>query len=81
MQSRNDPGRNRPADEGRQNDPDLRDDSAAQPGVSTMSSSSADDDNQDLTETAADSFREEGRNENADADLDDIDKDDEGKII
>ena len=75
MQSINDPGRNRPADEGKRNDPNLRDDSASQPGVNTMSNSDYDDDNKDLTETAADSFRGDDLDENADPDLDDIHED------
>lgn len=67
--------RNRPAEEGRKNDPDLRDRSAEQPGVSTMSSSKTDEANQHLTETAADNFREnDSKDNNADADLDDIDR-------
>jgi hypothetical protein len=49
--------RNRPAEDGRKHDPDLRDESAAQPGASTMSSSPTDDANQHLTRTAGDSFR------------------------
>jgi hypothetical protein len=69
MQSNNNPRRNRPAEEGKRNDPDLRDNSAAQPGVQTMSSSDTDEANQNLTETAADSFREDSEDKNADPDL------------
>jgi hypothetical protein len=58
-----DPRRNVPTEEGRNNDPDLRDESAIQPGINTVSSSEYDDDNEELTETAADDFRE---SENAD---------------
>jgi len=54
-----DPRRNKTHDTGRKNDPDLRDESALQPGVSIVSSSSYDDDDQKLTETAADDFGEE----------------------
>jgi hypothetical protein len=76
MNPGNDPRRNQPADEGRKNDPNLRDDSAAQPGVNTMSSSPSDEDNQEVTQTAADNFREQDlHDEKADADLDDIDED------
>ncbi|MGZ3838279.1 MAG: hypothetical protein ACXVMS_05175 [Flavisolibacter sp.] len=71
MQPSNDPIRNRPSEEGRKNDPDLRDESAAQPGTSTMSSSQTDDANQKLTETAADGFREKSKDPKADPDLDD----------
>jgi cell division protein FtsX len=69
MQTNKDLNRNRPAEDGRKNDPDLRDESAAQPGVQTMSSSNTDEANQDLTETARDSFRENNRDKNADPDL------------
>ena len=51
--------RNQPAEEGRKNDPDVRDETAIQPGVSTISSSESDPANQQLTRTAADDFREE----------------------
>jgi len=54
-----DPSRNQPTEKGRKNDPNLRDESAAQPGVSTVSSSEYDDHNKQLTETAADDFREQ----------------------
>ena len=50
----NDPGRNRPAEEGQNNDPNLRDESAAQPGVSTMSSSNSDYLNEETTESVSD---------------------------
>lgn len=53
----NDPHRNEPAEKGRNNDPNVRDESAAQPGINTVSSSDYDDDNQQLTETAKDDFR------------------------
>jgi hypothetical protein len=54
-----DPRRNVPAEKGRDNDPDLRDESAIQPGINTVSSSEYDNDNEELTRTAADDFREE----------------------
>jgi hypothetical protein len=54
-----DPKRNRPADEGKKGDPNIRDESAAQPGISTLSTSDNDDENQHLTRTASDSFRED----------------------
>jgi hypothetical protein len=50
----NDPGRNRPSSEGESNDPNLRDASAAQPGVSTMSSSDTDNLNQETTQSVSD---------------------------
>ncbi|HVF97461.1 MAG TPA: hypothetical protein VM871_09080 [Flavisolibacter sp.] len=59
MEKNTDPKRNRPADEGRQNDPHIRDESAVQPGVSTLSTSKNDEENQHLTRTASDDFRED----------------------
>lgn len=50
----NDPVRNRPSEEGRNNDPNLRDDSAAQPGVSTISTSGTDYQNQETSESVSD---------------------------
>ena len=49
----NDP-RNRPAEEGIGNDPGLRDESAAQPGASTISTSGSDYANQETTESVSD---------------------------
>jgi len=46
--------RNRPSGEGRDNDPDIRDESAIQPGASTISPSHTDDSNQHLTSSALD---------------------------
>lgn len=60
MNNNTDPKRNRPSDEGKQNDPNIRDESAVQPGVSTLSTSKNDEVNQNLTRTASDSFREDG---------------------
>ena len=48
--------RNIPSEEGRKNDPNIRDESALQPGVQTISSSDYDDANQHLTKTASDNF-------------------------
>jgi hypothetical protein len=62
----NDPGRNRPSSEGENNDPDFRDESAAQPGVSTMSSSDTDYLNEETTQSVSD-----------DPDTSDFDDDDE----
>ncbi len=74
MKKDNDPiERNQPAEAGRKNDPDLRDESAAQPGVSTMSSSPTDDANQHLTRTASDTFDTDlDFGKNADKAFDDI---------
>lgn len=54
-----DPRRNVPTEKGRDNDPNLRDETAIQPGISTVSNSDYDDDNKNLTATAADDFRED----------------------
>ena len=71
-----DPKRNKPADEGRDNDPNIRDESAFQPGMSTVSSSDYDGDNEQLTKTAADDFREDvDRDKKADPAFDEIDRD------
>jgi hypothetical protein len=49
--------RARPSDEGRRNDPNIRDESAPQPGVNTISSSKYDDDNQRTTKSSADGYK------------------------
>ncbi|TCJ12427.1 hypothetical protein EPD60_14215 [Flaviaesturariibacter flavus] len=46
-----------PADEGRRDDPNIRDESGAQPGVNTMSGSSYDRDNQRTTKSAGDGYK------------------------
>ena len=51
--------RNRPSEEGRNNDTYIRDDSALQPGTNTISSSDTDVANNELTRTASDDFRTE----------------------
>ena len=67
--------RNQPTEEGRNNDPNLRDESAAQPGINTVSNSDYDDDNEELTKTAADDFREEDDfDPNADRSFDEVDE-------
>ena len=58
MESTTDPKRNVPADEGKNNDPHVRDEDARQPGIETNSSAPNDEANQHLTRTASDSFRE-----------------------
>lgn len=69
--SEKEPLRNRPAEEGRNEDPNLRDRSGQQPGVPTMSSSQSDKENDDLTETAADNFASDFGKE-ADKEFDDL---------
>lgn len=66
--------RNRPAEDGRKNDPDLRDRSDMQPGTSTISSSPTDDANQHLTQTAADDFRSTQFGSDADKRFDEVDE-------
>lgn len=54
-----DPRRNKPTEKERDNDPNLRDATAIQPGISTVSNSDYDNENEKLTKTGADDFREE----------------------
>jgi hypothetical protein len=70
--STNSSDRNRPAGDGKDHDPDLRDRSAIQPGTSTISKSSTDKDNEALTKTGADDFREEKDDDRADPSFDEI---------
>jgi hypothetical protein len=58
MQDEKDITRNRPTEEGRRNDPNLRDDDARQ-GANTMSTSETDGAKENLTRTTSDSFRED----------------------
>lgn len=68
--------RNIPSEEGTRNDPHVRDESAQRPGVSTLSPSDYDDENERTTKTASDSFRTESWGTDADAGFDDIVDDD-----
>jgi len=65
--------RNQPSEEGRDNDPQVRDESAAQPGVNTMSRSSTDRANEGLTKTTVegDSVEDHG-DQKRDARFDEI---------
>lgn len=58
MDNEKDFQRNRPAEKGHQNDPNLRDEDARQ-GASTMSGSETDRGRESLTETTSDNFRQE----------------------
>ena len=69
--------RNIPSDEGRRNDPHIRDESAQQPGASTLSSSDFDDENQRTTKTAGDSFRTEAWGTDADTAFDEVSGDED----
>jgi hypothetical protein len=74
----NEMDRNRSSDTGRGNDPNLRDDSALQPGISTVSDSQSDDLNDDLTQTAAgDDFTDDLEDDDADATFEEVDEEDE----
>lgn len=69
-----DPVRNRPAEEGQRNDPDLRDESGIQPGVNTISSSNTDAQDKELSKTAADNYRtSDEEDKNADPEFDEVD--------
>ena len=70
--------RDRPADEGRRNDPDLRDESGAQPGVGTMSSGPYDQANEHSSKSAADGYKTPFGND-ADKTYDDPGSGEEGK--
>lgn len=58
MQDEKDITRNRPTEEGRRNDPNLRDEDARQ-GGNTMSTSETDSAKENLTRTTSDNFRED----------------------
>jgi hypothetical protein len=75
MEKEKEPQRNKTADQGKNNDPGLRDQSQQQPGVQTRSSNDSDESDQRLTKTASDNFREDDWAEGADADLDSGEKD------
>jgi hypothetical protein len=70
--------RNRPADKGRGNDPFVRDDSAQQPGVNTMSDSSNNDRfNERITKTTGDNNEDPKYGADADPTFDQIGEEDE----
>lgn len=67
--------RNVSMEKNKNNDPNLRDESAAQPGISTVSNSEYDKANEKLTKTAADDFREKDDfDPKADRSFDEIDE-------
>ena len=59
MKEKTNPERNRPDEKGEHNDPFLRDRSAAQPGVNTISKSDTDEANEELTKTSSGNFGED----------------------
>lgn len=75
--------RNRPTEEGRGNDPDIRDDSAIQPGVQTVSDSKYDDDNQDITSTTMGSstISEADIRNDEDPTFDEVDREKDGDVL
>ena len=75
--------RNRPTEEGRRNDPDIRDDSAIQPGVQTVSDSKYDDDNQSITSSAMGSSQISEADTRHDEDLtfDEVDREKDGEVL
>ena len=66
--------RNTPAEKGRDNDPNLRDRSGIQPGVSTISNSNSDELNEEISKTASDNFNEDDFGKDADTAFDEIGK-------
>ncbi len=71
-----DKNRNRPSESGMDNDPGLRDDSAIQPGISTISSSDSDEADDNLTKTTSDDFLDNDFGEGADKSFDEVEEDD-----
>lgn len=66
--------RNSSSDTGKNNDPHLRDDSALQPGISTVSSSETDEADNSSTKTASDDFAEDEFGESADKTFDEVEE-------
>lgn len=67
------PRRDQSAEDGGKNDPDLRDRSAIQPGINTVSDNDYEEANEKLTKTAADDFRtEDDYDPNADRSYDEV---------
>lgn len=81
MEDKNKIPRNRPLEDGRRDDPDLRDESAIQPGVQTISPSKTDPANQNTTRSAMDGPNPEltdfDTDTNADPNFEDVDKRDD----
>ena len=72
MKENTDPIRNRPSEDRKDNDPNIRDESALRPGINTISSSETDDVDNHLTKTASDSFRTEVKDPKADKKFDEV---------
>ena len=76
-QNINDPIRNTSSEEGRNDDPALRDESGQQPGVSTMSDSNTDFANQETTQSVSDDPDTSDFDDDADDAFDDLDEEDD----
>jgi hypothetical protein len=71
-----DPRRNVPTEKGKDNDPNLRDESAIQPGINTVSNSDYDEANEEITKTGADDFRKDiNEDSKPDRSFDEVDYD------
>ena len=70
MKEKTNPQRNRPGEKGENNDPFLRDNSAAQPGMNTISDSDTDKANEEITKTTSGNFGEDARKDDADKTFD-----------
>lgn len=83
MDKKDNLSRNRPSEEGRRNDPDIRDDSAIQPGVQTISESKYDDDNQSVSSSAMGSsnISEADTRQDADPTFDEVDREADGEVL
>ena len=83
MDKKDNLGRNRPTEEGRRNDPDIRDDSAIQPGVQTISESKYDDDNQSVSSSAMGSstISEADTRNDEDPTFEDVDREADGDVL
>lgn len=64
--------RNQPAEEGKRKDPNLRDETAIQPGVNTISQSETDDANNRVTLTGMENQQASPEKDNADPAFDEI---------
>ncbi|HVG39966.1 MAG TPA: hypothetical protein VM888_00045 [Chitinophagaceae bacterium] len=71
------PKRNEPTEKGRNNDPNIRDDSGIQPGIQTNSKSDYDETNEHRTNSSSGNFGEDTGAQKADAAFDDIDAGDD----
>ena len=71
-----DPQRNRPAEKGRDNDPNIRDYAAPRPNVSTVSDNDYKGANEKVTKTVSENHPSSESDKYADRHFEDIDEDD-----